>query len=323
MPSCSTLPAASRMPAVSLTTIGSPSRSSRTSMTSRVVPASSDTIATSRRASALSRLDLPTLGGPASTTRKPSRITSPRCPSSRWRTISACSASASVRALPTASLATSASSEKSMAASISAVVREQPLPPALVEPAQRPLGLAQRLAPLRRRLGIDQVGEALDAGEVQLAVLEGATRELAGLRQPAALDPADRLEHGLHHGAAAVHLQLGHVLARSRSWAPANHSARAWSMSSPVAGCLIRLNAAKRGLGRGAAIWSSTAPAAGPETRTTATPARPWPLERAKMVSVAMFSATRYRSCLQGRRSGYLRSIAKVRRFRVIATGFP
>ncbi len=47
-----------------------PSRSSRTSMTSRVVPASSDTIAASRRASAFSRLDLPTLGGPASTTRK-------------------------------------------------------------------------------------------------------------------------------------------------------------------------------------------------------------------------------------------------------------
>ena len=42
-------------------------------MTSRVVPASSDTIATSRRASAFSRLDLPALGGPAMTTRKPSR----------------------------------------------------------------------------------------------------------------------------------------------------------------------------------------------------------------------------------------------------------
>ena len=46
-------------------------------------------------------------------------------------------------------------------------------------------------------------------------------------------------------------------------------------MSSSVAGCLTRLNAAKRGLGLGAAILSITAPAAGPDTRTTATPARP------------------------------------------------
>ena len=35
-------------------------------------------------------------------------------------------------------------------------------------------------------------------------------------------------------------------------------------MSSFVAGCLTRLNAAKRGLGLGAAILSITAPAAGP-----------------------------------------------------------
>ena len=60
-----------------------PSRSRRTSITSRVVPASSETIAASRRASAFRRLDLPTLGGPASTTRKPSRRISPRWPSSR------------------------------------------------------------------------------------------------------------------------------------------------------------------------------------------------------------------------------------------------
>ena len=182
-------------------------------MTSRVVPASSDTIATSRRASALSRLDLPTLGGPASTTRKPSRITSPRCPSSRWRTISACSASPSVRAL-----------RDRVARHVGLVGEvdrcfhqrrgsDQPLPPARVEPAQRPLSLAQRLAPLGPRLGIDEIGQALDAGEVQLAVLEGAARELAGLRQPAALDRADRREHRLDHRPAAVHLQLGHVLA--------------------------------------------------------------------------------------------------------------
>ena len=46
--------------------------------------------------------------------------------------------------------------------------------------------------------------------------------------------------------------------------------------------------AVARGFGRGGAIWSSTDPAAGPEMRTTATPALPWPLERAKMVALSL-----------------------------------
>ncbi len=120
IPSRSTRPSASRRPAVSLTTPGRPSRSSLTSITSRVVPGSSDTMATSRRASAFSRLDLPTFGGPASTTRNPSRTSSPRWPSSRCAAISHCRARAAPRAFSTASRATSASSEKSMAASIKA-----------------------------------------------------------------------------------------------------------------------------------------------------------------------------------------------------------
>jgi hypothetical protein len=43
----------------------------------------------------------------------------------------------------------------------------------------------------------------------------------------------------------------------------------------------MRRSAANLGRGRGAASLSITVPAAGPETRITATPARPWPLERA------------------------------------------
>src|SRR5438552_11084597 len=51
--------------------------------------------------------------------------------------------------------------------------------------------------------------------------------------------------------------------------------------------------------------------------RTTATPARPWPLERAKMVSVAiLYDAT---AMPDGTTHGYLRSIAKVGRFRITA----
>ena len=122
IPSCSTLPVASRMPAVSLTTIGSPSRSSFTSMMSRVVPASSETIATSRLARALSRLDLPALGAPASTTWKPSRTSSPRWPSSRCRAISSRSAlDFCARRRFGIARRHRASSEKSIAASSSAM----------------------------------------------------------------------------------------------------------------------------------------------------------------------------------------------------------
>ena len=78
MPSASTAPSASLIPAVSVTITGKPPRSRWTSITSRVVPASSDTMAASRRASAFSRDDLPAFGGPAMTTRKPSRRRSPR-----------------------------------------------------------------------------------------------------------------------------------------------------------------------------------------------------------------------------------------------------
>ena len=58
-------PAPSRIPAVSVTTTFSPPRSSATSTRSRVVPGSSVTIATSRRANALSRLDFPAFGAPS------------------------------------------------------------------------------------------------------------------------------------------------------------------------------------------------------------------------------------------------------------------
>ena len=90
---------------------------------------------------------------------------------------------------------------------------DQPLPPAGIELGQRPLDLAQRLTALGGGLGIDQVGQALGGGQVELAVLEGAAGELAGLGRPTAGNGANRLQHGRHHRPSAVHLQLGHVLA--------------------------------------------------------------------------------------------------------------
>ena len=61
-------------------------------------PARRDTIATSRLANALIRLDLPAFAGPRMTTSAPSRRRSPRCPSSRRRPISAATAAASPHA---------------------------------------------------------------------------------------------------------------------------------------------------------------------------------------------------------------------------------
>ena len=90
----------------------------------------------------IERLDLPALGGPAMHHAEAVAETLAAMPSSRWRAISACSASAMARALPTASLATSASSEKSIAGLDQRRGRDQLLPPALVELPQRPFRLA-------------------------------------------------------------------------------------------------------------------------------------------------------------------------------------
>ena len=73
-----------------------------------------------------------------------------------------------------------------MAASIRAVRADQPAAATRrrAAPAHRP---ACRRACRRCgvRLRIDQVGEALDAGQIELAVLEGAAGELTGLGQSA------------------------------------------------------------------------------------------------------------------------------------------
>ena len=98
-----------------------PSRSSRTSITSRVVPASAETMAASRLAKAFNRLDLPALGGPASTTRNPSRRISPRWPSANWDVNLPWRLRTASCACATARSDTSPSSEKSIAASTSPI----------------------------------------------------------------------------------------------------------------------------------------------------------------------------------------------------------
>ena len=87
------------------------------------------------------------------------------------------------------------------------------LAPTLGGMSQLAAELAHGLAPLRLGLGIDEVGEALDLGEVHAAVEKGAAGELAGLRRAAILDGAERAQHRGPGRQPAMDMELGLILA--------------------------------------------------------------------------------------------------------------
>ena len=95
---------------------------------------------------------------------------------------------------------------------------DQPLPPSLVEAAQRAVGLAHGLPPLRLGLRLNQVGDSFDLGQIEPAVEESPPGELAGLRRPEALQPLQFPEDRGNHRAATVDMELGDVLAGETSW---------------------------------------------------------------------------------------------------------
>ena len=84
--------------------------------------------------------------------------------------------------------------------------------PILVERAQPAFHLTQRLATLGFGLGVDQVGQALDLGQVEFAVIEGAAGEFAGLRRPQAVNCGERSGHRGDHRTSAVDVDFSHVL---------------------------------------------------------------------------------------------------------------
>ena len=161
----------------------------------------------------LSSVDLPAFGGPAMATTSPSRSRSPRPPSA-----SAAHDLVVQRARRRERRAHEVLGHIGLVGKIDAGLDQrqrldQPPPPRLGTVADQALELTKRLAALRRRLGRDQVRQALDRGEIELAVLERTARELARLGRPQALDATERIEHARNDSLAAVHLQLGHVLA--------------------------------------------------------------------------------------------------------------
>ena len=144
--------------------------------------------------------------------------------------------------------------------------------------------LSERLARLRLCLGVDQIGEAFDLGQIELAVLEGAPGELAGLGEAR---PGKR-EHGLddlaNHGAASMHVELGHVLSgEAGGTRKPQHETPIEQRAFGVGPMSRRL--AWRGSGIPPQRASSTSRVLPPEMRITAIAAGPAPLASATMVS--------------------------------------
>jgi len=90
---------------------------------------------------------------------------------------------------------------------------DQPLARGLGPIAEHALEVPERLPALGLGFGCDQVGEALDRGQVHAAVLERAAGEFARLGGAETFELAERRQHGSDHRAPAMHLQLGDVLA--------------------------------------------------------------------------------------------------------------
>ncbi len=91
--------------------------------------------------------------------------------------------------------------------------RQEPGPPAFVEPAQLAIQLAQGLTQLGAGLGGDQIGQALGRGQVQPAVAERAPGKLARLRRPQTGQAGQAVRQDGQHATAAMDLELQHILA--------------------------------------------------------------------------------------------------------------
>ena len=177
------------------------------------MPGTGDTIAASRRAMRLSRVDLPAFGGPAIATTRPSRSRSPRAGASQRFGDLVAKLARDLQRRPDQILRHIGLVGKIDPRLDQRQRLDQPRAPGLGAVAEQTLELAIGLPALRLGFGADQIGQALDRGEIELAVLEGAARELARLRRPQSLDAPERAEHRGDDRAAAVQLQLGDVLA--------------------------------------------------------------------------------------------------------------
>jgi hypothetical protein len=118
---------------------------------------------------------------------------------------------------------------------------------------------------------------------VELAVLEGAAGELARFGQAQTQVAHSAASSAVDDGAAAVHVKLGAVFAGIAA-GPSNRSTRASSRSTPAVAQGAENSHPDRGRA-GRREGFDHPPVAGPESRTTATAARPAAVAAAKIVS--------------------------------------
>ena len=193
MPSLSTGSSDSRKPAVSMKCTGTPSRSTLNRIASRVVPANGRHDGEILAGQAIEQARLADIGLPASTTCMPSRRRLPcREASSTADELLAAgrSGAAAMSACLTKSISSSGkssvastSTRRSISSRRSAVMRCENSPWSERSAQRAACGGA----------GLDQVGDGLRLGEIELVVEIGALREFAGLG-----DARAQLQAALH-----------------------------------------------------------------------------------------------------------------------------
>src|SRR6202521_6854 len=212
-PSASTGSLVSRTPAVSTSTTGTPARSSATSIASRVVPGSAETIATSRAARRLSSVDFPTLGGAGD--RHDESI------AQSLATAAIVERALDLLAKLTGNLRRGREQVLRHVALIGKIDGrfherhrlDQPGAPRLDLARQRAAVLCHGLTALRRGLRRDQIAEALHRSKIELVVGKRPACEFARLCRSKSINSAKYLKDGGKNGAAAMQVQLRHVLA--------------------------------------------------------------------------------------------------------------
>ncbi len=87
------------------------------------------------------------------------------------------------------------------------------LSPALGFYAEQTFQMPQRLTALTIGVGMNQIVETFGFGEIELAVLESAARELPRLCRTQAVDRTERIEHRRDDGSAAMNMKFRDVFA--------------------------------------------------------------------------------------------------------------
>jgi hypothetical protein len=86
--------------------------------------------------------------------------------------------------------------------------------PARIEGTLGTLGIAQGKPPLGLGLGIYQIGQSLGLNQIELSIHESAASKLSCFRMADVRNSCERRHHGFNHGATAMYLKLGDLLAR-------------------------------------------------------------------------------------------------------------